>query len=195
VRLAVDEGDDELAAAMTDAARTASDRMRTSTAEAAALRCHGLTHQDLHAFVAAAEAVADNPRPLARAAAHADAGEALAAAGRPEDARAHLVAALDAYEQLGAVRDIDQVDATARRIGLRRGQRGRRSRPTHGWDSLTTTERRVADLVAAGLSNPVIAERMFLSRRTVQTHVSHILGKTGLSSRVEIAAAMARRDG
>ena len=59
--------------------------------------------------------------------------------------------------------------------------------------SLTTTERRVADLVASGLSNPVIAERMFLSRRTIQTHVSHILTKTGLSSRIELAAAMARR--
>jgi DNA-binding CsgD family transcriptional regulator/tetratricopeptide (TPR) repeat protein len=194
VRLAVAEGDDELAAAMLEAARTAAERMGTSTAEATALRCHGIVHQDLDAFVAAADAVAENPRPLARASAHEDAGEALAASGRLADARAHLIAALDAYEQLGAVRDVDRVDASARGIGVRRGQRGRRSRPSHGWDSLTTTERRVADLVAAGLSNPVIAERMFLSRRTIQTHVSHILAKTGLSSRIEVAAAMARRD-
>ena len=194
VRLAVAEGEDEFAAAMLDAARTAAERMRTSTAEAAVLRCHGIIHDDLDAFVAAAAAVADNPRPLVRAGAHEAAGVALAAAGRPVDARGHLIAAIADYEQLGAVRDVDRIDATARRIGIRRGQRGRRSRPSHGWDSLTTTERRVADLVATGLSNPVIAERMFLSRRTIQTHVSHILTKTGLTSRIEIAAAMARRD-
>ncbi len=194
VRLAVAEGDDELAAAMLAAARTAAERMGTSTSEATVLRCHGIIHHDPDAFVAAADAVADNPRPLARAGAHEDAGVALTTIGRPEDARSHLVAALDAYELLGAVRDVDRVDATARRIGVRRGQRGRRSRPRHGWDSLTTTERRVADLVASGLSNPVIAERMFLSRRTIQTHVSHILTKTGLSSRIELAAAMARRE-
>ena len=129
-----------------------------------------------------------------RVGAHEASGVALATAGRPADPRRHLTAAVDAYEQLGAVRDIDRIDAMARRIGMRRGQRGRRSRPRHGWDSLTT-ERRVAHLVAAGLSNPVIAERMFLSRRTIQTHVSHILTKTGLTSRIEIAAAMARRDG
>jgi DNA-binding CsgD family transcriptional regulator len=194
VRLAVAEGDDEFAAAMLGAARTAAERLRTSTAEAAVLRCHGTIHDDLDAFVAAADAVTGNPRPLVRAGAHEAAGVALATAGRPADARGHLIAAIDAYEELGAVRDVDRVDAIARRIGIRRGQRGRRSRPSHGWDSLTTTERRVADLVASGLSNPVIAERMFLSRRTIQTHVSHILTKTGLSSRIELAAAMARRE-
>ena len=104
------------------------------------------------------------------------------------------MAAIDAYERIGAVRDVDRVSAAGRAVGIRRGQRGRRRRPTHGWESLTVTERRIADLVASGLSNPVIAERMFLSRRTVQTHVSHVLTKTGLTSRVELAAAIARRN-
>jgi DNA-binding NarL/FixJ family response regulator len=57
------------------------------------------------------------------------------------------------------------------------------------------TEWRVTDLVAAGLSNPDIAERMFPPRRTVQTHVSHVLAKTGFTSRVELAAAVARHAG
>jgi DNA-binding CsgD family transcriptional regulator/tetratricopeptide (TPR) repeat protein len=191
VRLAVTEGDHDLAAAMTAAARTAAARLGTSTGEAAALRCHGLVHNDLHAFVAAADTVVDNPRPLVRAGAHEDAARALAAAGRVDDARRHLMAAIHADEQTGAVRDVDRVDAAARAAGIRRGWRGQRRRHTHGWESLTTTERRVADLVATGLSNPVIAERMYLSRRTVQTHVSHILTKTGLTSRVELAAAIA----
>jgi DNA-binding CsgD family transcriptional regulator len=193
VRLAVAEGDPELAAAMTGAARTAAQRLGTSTAEAAALRCHGITHGDLDAFLSAVETVAGNPRPLVRAGAHEDAGRALATEGRVEDARRYLVAAIDTYEQLGAIRDVGRIASAARAVGIRRGQRGGRRRPAHGWDSLTVTERRVAELVAQGLSNPVIAERMFLSRRTVQTHVSHVLAKTGLTSRVELAAAMARQ--
>jgi DNA-binding NarL/FixJ family response regulator len=51
----------------------------------------------------------------------------------------------------------------------------------------------VADLVAEGLSNPQIAERRYISRHTVHTHVSHILVKLGLASRVELAREAARR--
>jgi DNA-binding NarL/FixJ family response regulator len=53
----------------------------------------------------------------------------------------------------------------------------------------------VATLLAEGLSNPDIGSRMFISRRTVQFHVSNVLSKLGLSSRVELAALVARRTG
>ena len=73
--------------------------------------------------------------------------------------------------------------------------RGRRRRPATGWAALTPTELRVARAVADGLSNPQIAERMFISRRTVATHLTSIFRKLGVSSRAELAAVAVRRDG
>ena len=60
---------------------------------------------------------------------------------------------------------------------------------------LTPTEMKVAGLVAEGMSNPQIAAHLFLSRRTVQTHVSHILAKLQLHSRTEIAREAGLRGG
>ena len=55
------------------------------------------------------------------------------------------------------------------------------------------TERTVANLVAEGLSNPQIGERLYISRRTVQTHVAHIFMKLGVSSRAHLAAEVTRQ--
>ena len=64
-----------------------------------------------------------------------------------------------------------------------------------GWDSLTPCERSVVGLVTEGLSNPQVAERLFVSRRTVETHLKHVFTKLGMASRVEVAVAAARRTG
>lgn len=71
--------------------------------------------------------------------------------------------------------------------------RGPRRRPTSGWDSLTPAERNVVRLVARGLSNPEIGQRLFISRRTVDRHVSNIFVKTGITARAELAAEAVRR--
>ena len=60
-------------------------------------------------------------------------------------------------------------------------------RPTFGWDSLTDTERRIADLVAQGLSNRQVASRVFLSPHTVAFHLRHVFWKLDISSRVHLA--------
>jgi predicted ATPase/DNA-binding CsgD family transcriptional regulator len=73
--------------------------------------------------------------------------------------------------------------------------RGERRRPASGWGSLTPTELRVAAGVTEGLSNPQIAARMFITRRTVTTHLTSIYRKTGVSGRAEMAAAMIRHQG
>lgn len=80
-----------------------------------------------------------------------------------------------------------------RGLGMRRGRRGARSRPTTGWESPTTTELDVVRLAADGLTNRLIGERLYISRRTVQTHLAHVFAKLGLSSRVELATQASRR--
>ncbi len=73
-------------------------------------------------------------------------------------------------------------------IGLISRMRGKRARPLTGWASLTPTEERVVSLATQGLSNPQIAERMFIARGTVKVHLSHIYEKLDVASRTELAA-------
>jgi predicted ATPase/class 3 adenylate cyclase/DNA-binding CsgD family transcriptional regulator len=70
--------------------------------------------------------------------------------------------------------------------------RGQRKRPTSGWASLTPTERDVVQLVSEGLGNKDIAARLFVSPRTVQTHLTHVYTKLGLTSRVQLVQEAAR---
>jgi DNA-binding CsgD family transcriptional regulator len=79
-----------------------------------------------------------------------------------------------------------------REAGVRRGRRGTRGRPQFGWDSLTPTEYSIAVLVVEGLSNPQIGGRLYISRRTVQTHLAHIFAKLDMSSRAQLAAEVTR---
>jgi predicted ATPase/class 3 adenylate cyclase/DNA-binding CsgD family transcriptional regulator len=78
-------------------------------------------------------------------------------------------------------------------VGYVSRARGERKRPQTGWASLTPTEARVVELVGEGLTNPQIAEKMFIARGTVKVHLSHIFAKVGASSRAELAAGAARR--
>ncbi len=70
--------------------------------------------------------------------------------------------------------------------------RGQRKRPTSGWASLTPTEMDVVLLVSEGLSNNDVAARLFVSPRTVQTHLTHVYTKLGLTSRVQLVNEAAR---
>jgi len=125
-------------------------------------------------------------RPLEQAQALEDAAVLAAASQDLAAARHGLTAAIGRYEALGARWDVRRATARLRPYGVRRGRGSYRSVPTAGWESLTPTELTVAGLVGAGLSNPDIAAAMFLSRNTIQTHVSHILGRLGARSRAEI---------
>ncbi|MDQ3066509.1 MAG: helix-turn-helix transcriptional regulator, partial [Actinomycetota bacterium] len=94
-----------------------------------------------------------------------------------------------AADEIGAVAILRVAERELRRLGARTWRRGR-SRTQDG--SLSERERQVADLVATGASNPEIAQALFLSRKTVERHVSNVLAKHGVRNRAELAALLAR---
>ena len=100
---------------------------------------------------------------------------------------------MEIYSTLGAVTDVARLQTIFRAHGIRRGPHSKHRSARSGWDSLTPTEVKVAALVGDGLSNPEIAAKLFLSRRTVATHVSHILKKLNVHSRTDIAREAALR--
>jgi DNA-binding CsgD family transcriptional regulator len=90
--------------------------------------------------------------------------------------------ALETFERLGATRDADAAAALLRELGA-----PARAFPK-GYGPLTKRETEVLSLLAEGCSNAEIARRLYISRRTAEHHVAHILGKLGLRSRAEAAA-------
>lgn len=87
----------------------------------------------------------------------------------------------------GQALDVEEAVAYAQR------GRGERKRPLTGWASLTPMERQVVDLLAQGLRNAEIAERLFVAPSTIKTHLGHVFAKLGVSTRAELAALAARR--
>jgi DNA-binding CsgD family transcriptional regulator len=82
--------------------------------------------------------------------------------------------------------------STEEAIAYAQRGRGERKRPSSGWASLTPAEREVVRLVSEGLGNNDIATRLFVSPRTVQSHLTHVYAKLGLSSRVQLVQEAAR---
>jgi DNA-binding CsgD family transcriptional regulator len=150
---------------------------------------HGTLGADPGMIEAAATELAEAGRLTAEAFAREELAVAAATAGDRDRAAAALDAALAGYQRMGAVPDRDRALGRLRALGLRRGSREAHRDTDFGWASLTATEHRITALVRDGLTNREIGTRLFVSPRTVQTHVSHILQKTGLRSRVEIARA------
>jgi DNA-binding CsgD family transcriptional regulator/tetratricopeptide (TPR) repeat protein len=192
-RLALRCGDRQRAATVVAGLEALARVAPVPSVEGAALRCRGLLDADVDTLVRSVEAYGRSPRAFDRAQACGDAAAALARAGRELEAAAMFDRALETYAEVGARREGARALATARELGVGRRRRGARKRPSHGWASLTPSELEVVGLAAEGLTNPEIGRRLFVSRRTVQTHLSHAFGKLEIASRVELAAYVARR--
>ena len=113
-------------------------------------------------------------------------GARLRRVGQRRDALEQLGRALDIADRCGGLR-LRRLVAEELRVA---GARPRRVRLS-GRESLTPSERRVALLAAEGLSNPLIAQRLFVTRRTVETHLTHAYSKLDIATRDELAGVMA----
>ena len=185
VRGALARGDRAKAAQLAESTqRLAHTRPADQAVGIAALHVRGLVDHD----PALLDVVADRYQiSLARAGAIEDAGLAWAGRGQHDDAVTRLRQAYDLYERIRDRPGMDRARAELRAAGVRLHHWRRVARPAYGWDSLTDTERRIADLVSSGLSNRQVAGQVFLSTHTVAFHLRHIFWKLGVTSRVELA--------
>ena len=168
---------------------------RARNAAAAAALVRGLSAGDPAQLDAAADLFVTAGRVVDAAWAREDAAVAWALAGVPDRARDRLLAALTTYGEIGAVRRTATAVARLRAVGVRLGPRGvRPPRPSQGPASLTEAERAVVALVAERLTNAEIADRLVVSRRTVETHVSNSLRKLRCSSRRDLTSAVRARE-
>jgi DNA-binding CsgD family transcriptional regulator len=117
------------------------------------------------------------------------------AAPREDDggARRLAKATCAAYDVFGA----DQVDTRLRSElragGLAMRLRGMPARPSRGWGSLTPSEPAFVQLMSEGITNTATAERLFVSRRTVESHLERVYAKLDLSTRAQLVAAALRQ--
>ena len=96
---------------------------------------------------------------------------------------------------MAAALELQRLLAPMEAAQLALSRRTRTPRATSGWAALTPAEERAVDLVAVGLSNPQIAEKLFIGISTVKTHLVHIYQKLGIDSRPALVAAAATRPG
>jgi DNA-binding CsgD family transcriptional regulator len=192
VRIALAAGDMELAEAIARlAARRAELNPGVPTIAGVAAHSRGLLSNSRQDLERAAGTLLTCPRPLASAAALEDLGAARIADG-------DRGGAVDAFDQVlrisidaGAVRDAARARKQLRELGVHRRVRSL-DRPKLGWESLTEPELHVARLAAAGCTNRGIADRLFISPHTVNTHLRHVFDKLDIRSRVDLTRIVER---
>jgi DNA-binding CsgD family transcriptional regulator len=157
------------------------------TATGIAAQALGLAKNDLALLERSVDLLKASPRPLVRAAAYADLGQALLAAGRRPQAVAALTQAHALFAASGAQaaaarvhRDLKGAGAGGRRAATRR-------RPVQGWEALTSSEKRIARLIAEGHTNRSAADLLVVSPHTVNTHLTSVFRKLSVNSRVQLA--------
>jgi DNA-binding CsgD family transcriptional regulator len=186
VRVALRAGENEIVAA---AIAAVEDKARRNPAvisiAATSAHARGLVSEELAALEEATRLFAGSPRLLALASAHEDHGVALVRTGDREGGISELGNALQIYSSAGAVWDAARTRRRLRELGVRRRLLAS-SRPRNGWAGLTNSELAVATLVAEGLTNRQVAQRLFVSPHTVSMHLRRAFTKLDINSRVEL---------
>jgi DNA-binding CsgD family transcriptional regulator len=187
VRMALRAGDRERAEVAATAAERLAQRNRGQPATAGtAAHAAGLLANDARRLEQAVRLLRRGRRPLALAGALEDLGLLLAAAGERSRALPQLEEAYRIYAAHGAGREAARLRGELRRSGVRRRQPSAQARSLTGWESLTESELRTVELATEGLTNQAIADRLFVSPHTVNTHLRHAFSKLRVRSRVEL---------
>ncbi|MFE6895204.1 LuxR C-terminal-related transcriptional regulator [Streptomyces sp. NPDC057694] len=190
VRAALAVGEGDIASSAVEFAQTRARRCpRFPLFRTAADHARGLLEASAERLVEIADRYAGD-RPLLAARALEDAGTA-AGAGDPIAARSHYEAALELYTACGADGDCRRVRGRLRTLGTKPAAVGGDG-PERRWRGLTPAELGVVRLVARGETNREVAERLFLSPHTVNSHVRHAFEKLGVRSRVQLATLYMR---
>lgn len=153
---------------------------------ASAAHASGLLSGDRAALTEAARAFGAVRRPLASAAALEDLALVELQGGYREACVEALDQALEVYVSSGAEWDAGRVRNRLRDLGVRRRVVSS-EQPETGWAALTQSERRVARLVAQGLTNRDVAQELYVSPNTVGSHLRQVFSKLEVNSRVELA--------
>ena len=186
IHIALAAQDGELAAHAANAAQfRAQLNPHVRSIAAAAAHAKGLLDNNRKDLAEAVALYEYGPRPLAFAAALEDLGVATVEGGGTVDAVEVLGRALELYAQAGAAWDAGRLRGRLRALGVRR-RLVPAQRPGRGWAAMTDSELVVARLVAQGLTNREVAERLFVSQHTVSGHLRHVFTKLDVNSRVEL---------
>ncbi|GAA4531867.1 BTAD domain-containing putative transcriptional regulator [Amycolatopsis samaneae] len=192
VRLALDAGaHDQVRRAMWICEEEASRERPGARAAAAAQWCRGLVDEDPAPVLAAVDHYRRVGRVVELGTALEDLAVLLAWRGDREAARAAFAESADRYADLSAAWDLERATKRLAALGVHRDLSAPQPRSRRGWEALSPVEIDIARLVAAGHSNPSIAVRLGLPRRTVQAHVARLLGKLGTASRDRVAVEIA----
>lgn len=195
VRMALRAGNRDRAELAAHAARVVAEMNPGNVSLAgSADHAEGLFRADRDALHSAVVNLRKSPRGYSRASALEDVGVAEQGAGAKVAAIDLLERALVDYTASGAKRDAARVQRRLRSLGVRVARSRGVRRPTSGWASVTESELRVARLVAEGHTNRQIADRLFLSPHTVDSHIRHAFAKLGVSSRVELTRIVMAND-
>jgi DNA-binding CsgD family transcriptional regulator len=144
--------------------------------------------------LAAAETAGRLKARIDRAASRELAGRALLAAGDREGAVEQLTLAAEEFDECSALRHRDRVEQELGRLGHRPSRRSRAATDGRGLESLSGREREVAQLLVERLTNAEIAAQLFLSEKTVESHLRNIFRKLEVGSRVEVARLVEAAD-